>query len=743
MYCPNCSHPNPADAHECGECGQDIRYLRERVFIGQQFVFAQAEEARPVALQVDGEVQTFLAPVILSRHQHAVSWGDEPPQGKRQNRIAPLPDQPRLPLPSLQLITVITDRKIYKPGGEACVFIVAPDAARGSARLEIKLAGQKVYEVQGMLNADGLALHRYPDLREGEYTIQVALPDRPDRSADCAFSVAEFTLSPLIATIEKHEYAERHLKFALKLLLLSAPYSGAVEFGLQCQVCGERVVATQEVEAKDGAAKGDFDLSGHGGPFHVQVTTPDGNTALVSFPGTGAMEREHIKINPLGQTAEAGLLPWEDAQSVRGFYIGAGEMNMTPLMLESVHAARGRLQIASRTSQVQVAAFNPRSGAVTLNEAKNLERGDVIEFNVDAPYTFFTVGAFTHDKPFEGWGVVVKPVAFEAQLATPATARPGEEIGVEIALSSLDASRPPLRASCLLLVYDARLEHESPAPKLARRIYESIRDATRNLNTGHALDGNDPRWAPPDDLMFVRAMAGALPRGAMLTMAAPPAADFRASLASVAEAVPAGIVRAQMATREELATMVVAPTRMEFPELAYLEFFDVEGQASRAIKLGDQIGAWRVRAYVFKGVDYCELTSDVQADKPLYAELDLPAIASEGDDILASVNYSAREPAELVIATTWGETRRQVQGSGAERFSIKGPGRIEARIQSATDSDWTVRDVLWPGRQVVTASRLMILDKGQTARGEKVVVYASMGQALKDTITALIHYPFG
>jgi hypothetical protein len=37
----------------------------------------------------------------------------------------------------------------------------------------------------------------------------------------------------------------------------------------------------------------------------------------------------------------------------------------------------------------------------------------------------------------------------------------------------------------------------------------------------------------------------------------------------------------------------------------------------------------------------------------------------------------------------------------------------------------------------------MILDKGQTARREKVVIYASMGQVLKDTITALIAYPFG
>ncbi len=74
-----------------------------------------------------------------------------------------------------------------------------------------------------------------------------------------------------------------------------------------------------------------------------------------------------------------------------------------------------------------------------------------------------------------------------------------------------------------------------------------------------------------------------------------------------------------------------------------------------------------------------------------------------------------------------------------------GPGRIEVKIENASGADWSARDVLWPGRQIVTTSRLMILDRGQTARGDagRVVVYASVGQVLKETITALIHYPFG
>jgi hypothetical protein len=193
----------------------------------------------------------------------------------------------------------------------------------------------------------------------------------------------------------------------------------------------------------------------------------------------------------------------------------------------------------------------------------------------------------------------------------------------------------------------------------------------------------------------------------------------------------------------EMPIMVVAPTRMEFPELVHLELFYFEGEAARTVRLGDQIGTWRTRAYVIKGVDCLELTADIQADKPLYAELDVPAIASEGDDITAAVNYHTGEPADLVVNTLFGELRDRVSGSGALTFPIKGPGRVEVRLENPSGADWSVRDVAPPGRQQVTASRLVILDQGQTVQGEQVVVYATMGQVLKDTITALIHYPFG
>lgn len=747
MFCSNCHHPNLPDAKQCAKCNQSTEHFRERIYVSDAFVFARADEAHPVALKVDGAIQSYRAPAILSRHRHALHFGDEAPAGKK-SEIAPLPNQPKLLAPSLRLLTVITDRKIYKPGTEAGLFIVAPDAPEKEASLEIKMGGQKVYEAKVPLNRDGLALHRYADFKEGEYTASVTLPNG-DR-ADCSFSAAEFTLSPLIAALAKHEYVKQHLKFTLNLLVLSRPYSGPAEFGLQCQVCGSRVVAAQKVAARDGKAEGDFDLSGHGGPFHVQVTTPDGHTALVSFPGTGAQEREHIRINPLGQTVEAGLLPWKDAEPMRGLYLGAGEMNMTPLILDSAIGARGKLKVASDLPLAQVVTFNPRTGENRVIERTDLKRGAEIEFDVDAPYTLFTVGAFTKDKPFVGWGVVFKPLAFHAVLAAPKTAKPGEEIDVHLDLRGLQDPEDLKAAFCLLLAYDARLEHESPAPKLAKRIYDSIRDATSALPAGDVTRAADYRAYP--EAVF---STGALPPAPLAVspdarQAMAPAQKSMGLLRAVvaaplaaAGAAAEAVAGAFAKTETEILTLVVAPTRMEFPELAHLELFYFEGEASRTIKLGDQIGTWRVRAYVMNGVDYQELTADVQADKPLYAELDVPVIAADGDDITASVNYHTRSPADLVVTTLFGETRVKVNGSGAQTFAVKGPGKVDVRIENESGADWSVREVARPGVQRVTASRLVILDNGQTVSGEKVAAYATPGYVLRDTIDALLRYPFG
>jgi uncharacterized protein YfaS (alpha-2-macroglobulin family) len=194
----------------------------------------------------------------------------------------------------------------------------------------------------------------------------------------------------------------------------------------------------------------------------------------------------------------------------------------------------------------------------------------------------------------------------------------------------------------------------------------------------------------------------------------------------------------------EAASLLAPPSREDFPELAYLELFEFEGQAERVIPLGDQIGLWRCRAYLICGLDLVELTADVQAEKPLYAELDLPAIIGAGDEIEAGVTFHSEGPAEMTITLPDGETiQGMVMGHGTERYRLTAPGDVSVQLSGEAGQDWTTRTVKAPGVQTVTASRLELLRAGETVTGKRVFVYPGMDLVLTDTIKALLCYPFG
>ncbi len=170
----------------------------------------------------------------------------------------------------------------------------------------------------------------------------------------------------------------------------------------------------------------------------------------------------------------------------------------------------------------------------------------------------------------------------------------------------------------------------------------------------------------------------------------------------------------------------------------------MDGATERTVRLGDQIGTWRCRAYVVAGLDVAELTADVDAAKAVYAELDLPAIVGQGDDIVAGVHYHTQNPATMTITLPDGRTiSGAVMGHGAETFHLTEPGDVTVHIANAEGDDWTTRTVQAPGVQTVTASRLEILKKGETVQAERVMVYPGPGNVLKETIEALGRYPFG
>jgi len=124
-----------------------------------------------------------------------------------------------------------------------------------------------------------MALRPYADLEEGEYTVLIRRTDprgqHPPRSGGapapvkCTFSVAEFSLSPLIARLERHAFDAGRLRFGLRVMVLSILYDGKAELALQS---GELVVETKQARVRDGLVEASFDVGKHEGPFRVQIT---------------------------------------------------------------------------------------------------------------------------------------------------------------------------------------------------------------------------------------------------------------------------------------------------------------------------------------------------------------------------------------------------------------------------------------------------------------------------------------
>lgn len=753
MYCPDCRYPNRPGVDECEHCKAKLSDVRERVAIGAQFAFADASERRPVALSLDGlQPKVYTAPTVVSRHRHDIGLGESysRPRKRKRRIVRPKPqiDLRRLPAPSApDLTAVITERKIYRPKEEARIFIVAPDGPGEKIEMEVHLAGQQISKEKVTLDEAGLALRPFSDLEEGEYTVLVRRAGKKE-PAQCTFSAAEFTLSPLITLLEDHTYEDGVLGFKLRVIALSVPYTGPVELGLQCAEAGERVVETQKATVRKGLVKGSFDVRKHGGPFRVLLTTPDGETATVHFPGTSKTERERITLCPLGRVAEAGLLPGTDTEEVRGLHLGYDGVENTPLRLESAVGEIGRLVSDIQASVVQVVTFHPLTGETTAAEFRNVKAGDTVEFPVEAPYTLFTAGALASRMPYEAWGVIVHPHGATASLSAPEKAAPGEEIPVRI-----ESDTP---ASCLFLVYDARLEHESPVPKLAKGMIDALRSSTRDLKeqTAPTLASmpNGP-WGYPfrDGMLGGGMMLRSMGAGMVSAMSAP--TSVTKSVAPVPDAMPwlqeMGRVPADgdteaVATVVQAPAFVAAPSRDDFPELAYMELFPVRDVIERTVPLGDQIGTWRCRAYLVSGLDVHELTADVEAAKDVYAELDLPAIVDQGDDILAGVTYHTEQPATMTISLPDGNSiSGAVMGHGTETFHLTEPGDVTVHIYSADGDDWTTRSVKPPGMQTVTTSRLDILKKGESVEAERVVVYPGPANVLTETIEALGRYPFG
>lgn len=726
--------------------------LKGSIFAGEQFVLVDATKIKPIELKLIAQpggretVQTFTNPTVISRYRYGVEttipkWpllGDSK-EARTKEADNPLVF-PRHKLADLSLVVAVTDRMIYRPKDPVRLFAIGLTAPGAAGQMSLSRGGQVILRNDLTLNDAGVSLTTLEDLDEGEYQVTVEIARQ--WSAECTFTVAAYSLSLLTAVLGDHTYENQKLSFVVTLRQLELPYNGSVELGLQCQVCGGRVVASKRAEVHNGKLDSFFEVGGHGGPFHVQITTAGGETAVVSFPGTRADVREAIPLSTLGHTITGGILPATDAQQARGLYLTEKGVSVAPFTVDNVLTRKGKILTLAQGGPVQLTAINPLTGEVVVQDFAQVSKGQMLTIDVAAPYTLYALGGWIEGKPYETWGVFVRPDDAKLSLDAPERALPGAEITLR-----MQTSKP---GQCVLLVYDARLEHEDPLPKLAERLFRHLRDVTTPLHAG-AMEPLSKTLLPGSAPSFMAGTARPMPavmyaansvdldmpalmsrrgRGMLRAHGIPPLMGLMGTAGAAAP-------EAEAVAAEE------STVRMDFPEMVCVESFALEGVAERTIKLGEQIGLWRCRAYLFSGIDYVEETHDVQTAQDAYVELDLPAFMSPGDEVFARARYHAPASGTLAVQTATGAIKKTVQGDGVLELRLKGPGEVVGTLTSSVGADVISRVVGLPGRQTVTVSRLAILNSGDTAEGALVVAYPNMGMVIKDTIESLIQYPFG
>jgi hypothetical protein len=645
MKCPHCGHINNWEADRCQMCQAGIDHLRNRVTVGHQFVFLDAspEKPIPVGLTPPGshemEEGCLTQPTIVSRYQHILDLGETLvaekrlpsdfvalripppfrlppfPMGRSLQRRAVRVYLPALDTPSLNLMAVVSDRAIYNPGETAHIFIAAPGAAGREAELEVRRGGQAVYQSRVTLNQAGLYLGRYPDLEEGEYRVVVTSPEPAGARAEYHFLCTRFDPSALKVKLDSHAFGGGELIFVLRLTQAGEPYVGPVDLALRLD---EHKIYQDQRQVRDGRLKAGFRFKKPAsGVLTIQVTAPDGKTAATILPSMGWEQlgkAVQLKLSGMDPPVQVALHAWPDAEAeVRGLHYGpagGGEDDEEPALfsLEGVVGSEGRIQARCDASLVQVLILDPLGGQPRTFEYRQVKAGDVLSFEVSAPYVVFTLGAFTSGRllPYEAWGTVIRPVALRASLDVPQAASPGAIISARI-----ETDRP---AHCLLLVYDARLEHEDPLTRLAQRIFVHLFEMTCGLWTRRV--GRTLNLLQPGSFEWDKVMRGGGLSGRRMAILSYLVKGLGLEDIPV-EGVAASMFNFQtpnLAPMESPATRRAAmlARREDSPELAHIELFPVDGRVEVPVRLGDHARTWRCRAYFFHGYDYVSETRDIE-----------------------------------------------------------------------------------------------------------------------------------
>jgi hypothetical protein len=326
------------------------------ILISRAFAFVTQDAFRRPAL---GWVQTLFGGPRTARPRVISLLG-------RQPVMLPGATVNPSPLPPLSLAVVTSDKALYREGRDEVHLLALDPLARGAeAALQITANRAEFGKRAVQLDARGAAAVTLRDLPAGEY--EVRFQGSPKDAPGCEFTVAEYRLAPLVATLVDRRLAGAELRVQIRIESFGRPVEGRVQ--LELVERGARL-AQISADARAGLLSAAFKLTGAGPhAINVQLAADPSRTATIPIVGSRASERSQTTFSTLGAEVVGALLPSEGSRPVRGIYLEEGAFRTTPFRLDRVDTRKARLTAVTQVETAKIVVIDltcpsPRPDAV-------------------------------------------------------------------------------------------------------------------------------------------------------------------------------------------------------------------------------------------------------------------------------------------------------------------------------------------------------------------------------------------
>jgi hypothetical protein len=697
----------------------------------------------------------------------------------------------------LRLASVTTDQPQYWPNEKVHLKVLMPGAAGQPLEVSWQKRDANRRTLEGKLDEEGVAVLALHDaagrLEVGEYRVDVRAP-KVNLQASATFSVVEGTLG---AVSFAHDFRQvtsfadlssakgawflgnpgrpgmrwgNALAFRNELRVANQPYHGKVVVVSRCMLpgCnGAHAGPPQDVHVEEGLLSAVLNISGHSGPFQIEVVSPRG-TVRHQFSGSSHVERDFVQVaRGVSWLHRAGLAPYKDTVQVPGrqVFVESRRQGEDAFELASVIADGGEVVVkANREVRGFTAHVHaPRAGAAAFELAQpkvpaTLSAGATVRIPVSGPMSLVALGGFISGAHVEGYAVVFPPAALKVAVEAPARSAPMREVPVSIQVT--DALGRPVAASGVLEVFDNRVASRNPADPLGSALGDSVRNASSALS----------RWVDPIELEKRRRARAEEMKAADTSRSYPMVfqpAQAKPSAPPPGYARGAGIFRSKVKLSKAVPSVgprggppgVPAaedgapsdPIREGEKKVVACERvrLGAGGRATVRVQLPPQTGRVTFRFVAVRGLEHATGRADADVAKDAYVDARLPRTFVPGAKIRLDVTAvnERKQALRLQVSGPGIQGERDIPIAAGTRKSVVVPweaaeGTVELRLvdargQTVDHRQMNARAAL---EQPVTWSRLAFGggDAIALAPGETVVVYPNPGALLHDAVANIV-----